>query len=72
MSEEEAFSTFLAGLAPHIQEQVGAHIQGDLSAAITMAERLEFFAPVRGKVVEAVAKPSKKGSRVERQGKRRG
>ena len=43
MSEEEAFSTFLAGLTPHIQEQVGAHIQGDLSAAITMAERLDLF-----------------------------
>ena len=43
MSEEEAFSTFLAGLAPHIQEQVGAHIQGDLFAAITMTERLDFF-----------------------------
>ena len=43
MSEEEAFSTFLAGLAPHIQEQVGVHIQGDLSASITMAERLDLF-----------------------------
>ena len=43
MSEEETFLTFLAGLAPHIQEQVGAHIQGDQSAAITMAERLDVF-----------------------------
>ena len=33
----------ITGLAPHIQEQVGAHIQGDLSAAITMAERLDLF-----------------------------
>ena len=44
MSEEEAFSTFLAILlAPHIQEQAGAHIQRDLSAAITMTERLDLF-----------------------------
>ena len=43
MTNEEAFSTFLAGLSPHIQEQVGAHVQGDLSAAITMAERLDLF-----------------------------
>ena len=43
MSEEEAFLTFLTSLAPHMQEQVGAHIQGDLFAAITMAERLDLF-----------------------------
>ena len=43
MSEKEAFLTFLASLTPHIQEQVAAHIQGDLSAAITMAERLDLF-----------------------------
>ena len=43
MTNEEAFSAFLAGLQPHIQEQVGAHIQGDLSAAMAMAERLDLY-----------------------------
>ena len=43
MTNEEAFSTFLAGLAPHIREQVGAHVQSDLSATITMAERLDLY-----------------------------
>ena len=66
MSEEEAFSMFLAGLAPLIQEQVGAQIQGDLSAAITMVERLgPFFVLVRRKVMEAVVEPSRKGSGVD-------
>lgn len=43
MSDEEAFMTFLASLFLHIQEQVTAHIHGDLSAAITIAERLDLF-----------------------------
>ena len=41
--EEEAFPTFLIGLTPHIQEYIGAHIQGDVFAAITIAERLDLF-----------------------------
>ena len=43
MTNEEAFSTFLVGMAPHIQEQVGAHVQNGMSAAITMAERLDLY-----------------------------
>ena len=37
MTDEEAFHTFLSGLQPHLQEHVGAHVQGDLEAAIAMA-----------------------------------
>lgn len=43
MTNEEAFSTFLACLAPHIQEQVRAHVHGDLSTTITMTKRLDLF-----------------------------
>ena len=43
MNEEEAFSAFLAGLAPHLQEQVAAHVRGDLEAAKTMAMRMDMF-----------------------------
>ena len=54
MTNEEAFHAFLFGLQPHQQEHVGAHIQGDLDAAITMAQRLEVYhggdgAKARGK-----------------------
>ena len=28
MTDEEAFHTFLSGLQPHLQEHVGAHVQG--------------------------------------------
>ena len=30
MTDEEAFHAFLSGLVPHLQEHVGAHVQGDL------------------------------------------
>ena len=43
MTDEEAFHTFLSGLQPHLQEHVGAHVQGDLEAAIVMAQRLEVY-----------------------------
>ena len=43
MTDEEAFHAFLFGLQPHLQEHVGAHVQGDLEAAITMAQRLEVY-----------------------------
>ena len=43
MTDEEAFHTFLSGLQPHLQEHVGAHVQGDLEAAIAMAQRLEVY-----------------------------
>ena len=43
MTDEEAFHTFLFGLQSHLQEHVGAHVQGDLEAAISMAQRLEVY-----------------------------
>lgn len=43
MMAEEAFSTFMSGLTPHLQEHVGAHIRGDLEAAKQMALRMEMY-----------------------------
>ena len=43
MNAEEAFSNFLSGLTPHLQEHVGAHVQGDLEAAKRMALRMEMY-----------------------------
>ena len=43
MTDEEAFHAFISGLQPHLQEHVGAHVQGDLEAAIAMAQRLEVY-----------------------------
>ena len=43
MNAEEAFSAFLSGLTPHLQEHVGAHVQGDLEAAKHMALRMDMF-----------------------------
>ena len=43
MTDEEAFHAFLSGQQPHLQEHVGAHVQGDLEAAIAMAQRLEVY-----------------------------
>ena len=40
---EEAFHAFLSRLAPHLQEHVGAHVQGDLEMAMAMAQRLEVY-----------------------------
>ena len=41
MIDEKAFYAFISGLQPHLQERIGAHVQGDLEAAIAMAQRLE-------------------------------
>ena len=43
MIVEEAFYAFIFGLQPHLQEHVGTHVQGDLEAAISMAQRLEVY-----------------------------
>ena len=43
MIDEEAFHAFLSGLVPHLQEHVGAHIQGDLEQAMAIAQRLEAY-----------------------------
>ena len=58
MTDEEAFHAFLSGLVPHLQEHVGAHVQGDLEQAMGMAQHLEVYRGGDG------AKPSgSKGSR---------
>ena len=41
--EEEAFCAFLSRLQSHLQDHVGAHVQGDLEAAIAMAQCLEVY-----------------------------
>ena len=43
MTDEEAFHAFISGLQPHLQEHVGAHVQGDLEAAIAMAQHVWRF-----------------------------
>ena len=43
MNEAEAFSAFLVGLAPHLQEDVAAHVRGDLEVAKAMAMRMDMF-----------------------------
>ena len=43
MTDKEAFHAFLFGLQPHLQEHVGAHIQGDLDTTIAMAQHLEVY-----------------------------
>ena len=43
MNEEEAFSAFLVGLSPHLQEHVAAHVRDDLEAAKAMAMRMDMF-----------------------------
>ena len=43
MIDEEAFHASLSGLVPHLQEHVGAHVQGDLEKAMAMTQRLEGY-----------------------------
>ena len=43
MTDEESFSVYLAGLNPHLREQVGAHVRENLEEAITMAQRIEIY-----------------------------
>ena len=64
MIDEEAFHAFISGLQPHLQEHVGAHVQGDLEAAIAMAQRLEVYhsgdgAKTSGKRTQKVKIPEK-------------
>ena len=65
MNNEEAFSTFLAGLTPHLQEHVGAHVQGDLEAAKQMALRMDMF---RGGVDSGKSQPQKGQSGQKKKG----
>ena len=59
MTAEEAFHAFLSGLAPYLQEHVGAHVQGDLEVAMVMAQHLEVY---HGAGDGAKAGGEKKGS----------
>ena len=43
MTDEEAFSVYLAGLNPHLREQVGVLVRGNLEEAIAMAQRIEIY-----------------------------
>ena len=60
MMTEKAFHAFLSGLALHLQEHVGAHVQGDLEVATAMAQHLEVYC---GAGDRAKAGGEKKGSR---------
>ena len=62
MSKEEAFSTFLAGLAPTYRSRSGPTFRGTCLPPSPWRNVWTFFTPVHGKVVEAVAEPSRKGS----------
>ena len=54
MTNEEAFHAFLSRLVPHLQEHVGAHVQGDLEQAMGMPNGWKRIEEVRGpKPVEA-------------------
>ena len=70
MMDEEAFSMYLAGLNPHLREQVGAHARENLEEAIAMAQRIEIYrgSDSKPKGVENFQK-KKKGSVNQVQGK---
>ena len=65
MMDEEAFSVYLLGLNPHLTEQVGAHIRGNLEEAIAMAQRIEIYwgndSKTKGQAMKKFQK-NKKGS----------
>ena len=65
MTDEEAFHAFLSGLVPHLQEHVGAHVQGDLEQAMAMAQRLEAYSRGEG----AKTSGSKGSKKFEKQNK---
>ena len=71
MTDEEAFSVYLAGLNPHLREQVGAHVRGNLEEAIAMAQRIEIYrggnSKTKGQGVKNFQK-KKKGSVSQVQG----
>ena len=43
MSASERYRAFMKGLKPHIQQYVGPNVQGDLDAAILMAEQFDLY-----------------------------
>ena len=69
MIDEEVFHAFISRLQPHLQEHGGANAQGDLEAAIAMAQCLEVYhggdrAKVTGKGLKKF-KNEKKGNVVQ-------
>ena len=67
ITDEEAFHAFLSWLVPHLQEHVGAHVQGDLEQAMAMAQRLEAYRGGEGsKAIES--KGSRKFKKQSKQG----
>ena len=60
MTEEDAFHTFLSKLQPHLQEHIGVRVQGDLDAAIAMAQRLDVYCGGDGAKANGSGKDSKK------------
>ena len=43
MTPEEAYAAFIDGLTPALRAQIGALTQGDLDAAMLLAERMDLF-----------------------------
>lgn len=41
MMQEEGFSFFIRGLEPRIREQVGHHVEGNLTQALLMVEKTD-------------------------------
>ena len=60
MTEEVSFHAFFSRLQPYLQEHVGAHLQGNLEAAISMAQYLEVYYGGDGANVNGSGKGSKK------------
>ena len=58
MTDEEVFHNFLFGLQPHLQEHVGAHVEGNLDAVIVMVQHIEVYQGSDG--TKAGGKGSKK------------
>ena len=58
--EQEAFHAFSFELQLHLQEHVGAHVQGDLEVTIDMAQRLGVYRGGDGAKLGRSGKISKK------------
>ena len=43
MTQEEGFALFMRGLDPRIREQIGYHVEVDLTNAMEMAEKSDVW-----------------------------
>ena len=71
MIDKEAFSVYLVGLKPHLREQVGPDISGNLEEAIAMGQRIEIYQGRNSKTTRQAVKKfqeKKKGSISQVQG----